>query len=94
LEPSTQESDDSDITEEGVIVRLREGRIVGLTILNASKRVPQVTSKLKPKLKLTIINGKIIEQYIFRNTSSQKHRSFARCFSKTHSSFFNVFFQS
>ncbi len=32
-------ADDSDITEEGVIVRLREGRIVGLTILNAAKRV-------------------------------------------------------
>ena len=42
-----QEADDSDVTEEGVIVRLREGRIVGLTILNASKRVPQVTSKVK-----------------------------------------------
>lgn len=32
-------ADDSDITDEGVIVRLREGRIVGLTILNAAKRV-------------------------------------------------------
>lgn len=43
-----QEADDSDVTEEGVIVRLREGRIVGLTILNASKRV-QVTGKIKAK---------------------------------------------
>ncbi len=34
-----QPADDSDITDEGVIVRLREGRIVGLTILNATKRV-------------------------------------------------------
>ena len=42
-----QEADDSDITEEGVIIRLREGKIVGLTILNASKRVPQITSKAK-----------------------------------------------
>ncbi|KPV65362.1 MAG: hypothetical protein AOA65_0224 [Candidatus Bathyarchaeota archaeon BA1] len=33
-----QEADDSDITEEGVIIRLKEGKIVGLTILNASKR--------------------------------------------------------
>ncbi len=33
-----QEADDSNITEEGVIVRLKEGKIVGLTILNASKR--------------------------------------------------------
>lgn len=35
-----QEADDSDVTEEGVIIRLKEGRIVGLTILNASKRMP------------------------------------------------------
>jgi len=42
-------SNDSDITEEGVIIRLREGKIVGLTILNASKRTPQVTSKAKAK---------------------------------------------
>jgi uncharacterized protein YuzE len=34
-----QPADDSDITDEGVIVRLREGQIVGLTILNASKVV-------------------------------------------------------
>ncbi len=32
-------ADDSDITDEGVIVRLRDGRIVGLTILNATKKV-------------------------------------------------------
>jgi len=36
-----QEADDSDITEEGVVIRLKEGKIVGLTILNASKRMPQ-----------------------------------------------------
>ena len=36
-----QEADDSDITEEGVIIRLRQGKIIGLTILNASKRMPQ-----------------------------------------------------
>lgn len=35
-----QEADDSDITEEGVIIRLKEGKIIGLTILNASKRMP------------------------------------------------------
>ncbi|MBI4430677.1 MAG: DUF2283 domain-containing protein [Candidatus Omnitrophica bacterium] len=34
-----QPADDSDITDEGVVVRLREGRIVGLTVLNAKKRV-------------------------------------------------------
>ena len=32
-------ADDSDITDEGIIVRLRDGRIVGLTILNAKKRL-------------------------------------------------------
>jgi len=36
-----QEVDDSNVTEEGGIIRLREGKIVGLTILNASKRMPQ-----------------------------------------------------
>jgi uncharacterized protein YuzE len=40
-----QEADDSDITEEGVIIRLKEGKIVGLTILNASKRMPQKQRK-------------------------------------------------
>jgi len=32
-------ADDSDVTDEGVIVRLREGRIIGLTIPNARKRL-------------------------------------------------------
>lgn len=32
-----QSADDSDITNEGVIIRLRNDRIVGLTILNAAK---------------------------------------------------------
>jgi hypothetical protein len=27
------------VTDEGVIVRLREGRIVGLSILNATRKV-------------------------------------------------------
>lgn len=34
-----QPADDADVTDEGIIVRLREGKIVGLTILNASSRV-------------------------------------------------------
>lgn len=34
-----QPADDSDVTEEGVIVRLKEGKIVGLTIPNVKKRV-------------------------------------------------------
>jgi len=36
-----QQADDSDVTEEGVIIRLKEGKIIGLTILNASKRMPK-----------------------------------------------------
>lgn len=32
-------ADDSDVTDEGILVRLRDGRIVGLTILNAAKKV-------------------------------------------------------
>jgi len=34
-----KEADDSDVTEKGVIIRLKEGKIIGLTILNASKRI-------------------------------------------------------
>ena len=32
-----QPADDSDITDEGVIIRMRNNHIVGLTILNAAK---------------------------------------------------------
>ncbi len=32
-----QPADDSDITDEGIIIRLRDTKIVGLTILNAAK---------------------------------------------------------
>lgn len=34
-------ADDADVTEQGIIVRLRQGKIVGLTILNARSRVYQ-----------------------------------------------------
>lgn len=34
-----QPADDSEVTDEGVIVRLREGQIVGLSILNATRKV-------------------------------------------------------
>ena len=34
-------ADDADITDQGVVIRLREGKIVGLTILNAQSRVYQ-----------------------------------------------------
>lgn len=32
-------ADDADVTDEGVVVRSRENRIVGLTILNARERL-------------------------------------------------------
>ena len=34
-------ADDADVTDQGIIVRLRQGKIVGLTILNARSRVYQ-----------------------------------------------------
>jgi uncharacterized protein YuzE len=34
-----QPADDSDVTDDGVVIRTREGKIVGLTILNARDRV-------------------------------------------------------
>ena len=34
-----QPADDSDITDEGVVIRLRNGKIVGLSILNATRKV-------------------------------------------------------
>jgi len=36
-----QPADDSDVTDEGVVIRTREGKIVGLTILNARDRLAQ-----------------------------------------------------
>jgi uncharacterized protein YuzE len=36
---SPQPADDSDVTDEGIIVRLKEGRIIGLTIPNAKKKL-------------------------------------------------------
>ena len=36
-----QPADDSDVTDEGVVVRTRAGKIVGLTILNARDRLAQ-----------------------------------------------------
>ena len=34
-------ADDADVTDQGIVVRLREDKIVGLTILNAQSRVHQ-----------------------------------------------------
>lgn len=36
-----QPADDSYVTDEGVVIRTRQERIVGLTILNARERVYQ-----------------------------------------------------
>lgn len=35
-----KEADDSQVTDEGVVVRTRGDRIVGLTILSARERLP------------------------------------------------------
>ncbi|HKZ41768.1 MAG TPA: DUF2283 domain-containing protein [Candidatus Hodarchaeales archaeon] len=35
----SQPADDSDVTDEGVIIRLKEGKIIGVTIPNAKKRL-------------------------------------------------------
>jgi uncharacterized protein YuzE len=32
-------ADDADVTDQGVVIRLRDDKIVGLTILNAGSRV-------------------------------------------------------
>jgi len=34
-----QPADDADVTEEGIIVRTRKGKIVGLTVLDASQAI-------------------------------------------------------
>ena len=34
-----QHADDSEVTDEGVIIRLKEGRIIGFTIPNAKKKI-------------------------------------------------------
>ena len=36
-----QAADDADLSEDDIIVRTRAGKIVGLTVLNASSRVYQ-----------------------------------------------------
>ncbi len=36
-----QPADDSDVTDEGVVIRTREGKIVSLTILNARDRLAE-----------------------------------------------------
>jgi len=38
-------ADDSELTDDDVIVRYERGEVIGLTILNASKRFPEPTDK-------------------------------------------------
>lgn len=42
-----QPADDSDITDEGVIIRLREGKIVGFTVLNAKEKLYESSNVLE-----------------------------------------------
>lgn len=35
-----QQATDTELTDDGLLIRYRDGRIVGVTILNASKRLP------------------------------------------------------
>jgi uncharacterized protein YuzE len=42
-----QPADDADITDEGVIIRLREGKIVGFTVLNAKEKLYESSDVLE-----------------------------------------------
>jgi uncharacterized protein YuzE len=42
-----QEADDAEITDEGVVIRLREGKIVGFTVLNAKEKLYESGSVLE-----------------------------------------------
>ncbi|MGH7963190.1 MAG: DUF2283 domain-containing protein [Candidatus Binatia bacterium] len=46
---SPQAADDSDITEEGLILHLKEEKLVGLTILNATERLYDVSLLKAPQ---------------------------------------------
>lgn len=38
-------ADDSKLTEDDIIIRYEKGKVVGITILNASKRSPKTTNR-------------------------------------------------
>ena len=42
-----QEADDAEVTDEGVVIRLREGKIVGFTVLNAKEKLYESGSMLE-----------------------------------------------
>lgn len=37
-------ADDSELTDDDVIIRYEQGEVIGLTILNASRRLPESTN--------------------------------------------------
>lgn len=42
-----QPADDAEITDEGVVIRLREGKIVGFTVLNAREKLYESSGVLE-----------------------------------------------
>lgn len=38
-------ADDSELTDDDVIIRYEQGEVIGLTIMNASRRFPEATDK-------------------------------------------------
>ena len=42
-----QEADDAEITDQGVVIRVREGKIVGFTVLNAKEKLYESGSVLE-----------------------------------------------
>ena len=36
-------ADDSELTDDDVIIRYEQGEVIGLTIMNASRRLPEAT---------------------------------------------------
>lgn len=42
-----QPADDAEITDEGVVIRLCEGKIVGFTVLNAREKLYESTNVLE-----------------------------------------------
>ena len=38
-------ADDSELTDDDVIIRYEQGEVIGLTIMNASKRLPEPADK-------------------------------------------------
>jgi uncharacterized protein YuzE len=52
-----QPADDSEITDDDIVVRTKNGKIVGLTILNARARVLQPGLNVRKCLTLLLLQG-------------------------------------